>query len=328
MGPLAVHPETGSVPNFSRNARGSGRLRKMPENAKPGSARWQGRAMAPWHEKSCAAGVRAGASTVAIAVITGMSARMASSTPHPPPGRGVSALPGCYIFLLGAALLVGAGIWGVYTFLRQADELKAFTDTQPSPLAVDSPPAGAVDALRGRLVAFADAGAAGKSAELVLTREDLNIMLAGFPRLADVRSLVRVRQLGPDATFTADVRFPMNALPGHRRYLNGEMDGRFGLHPEAGLFVSVIDVRVPGRKVPAGFLEVYQRGIIPGKNFGFLDEMLIRNFRDDPAFAAPLRRIASLKSGEGTLILSTVGTPAPPAGGGPGKAGAPQGSGE
>jgi len=246
---------------------------------------------------------------------------MATSTPHPPLGRGVSALPGCYIFLLGAALLVGAGIWGVYTFLRQADELKAFTDTEPSPMVVETPSAGAVEALRLRLSAFAEAGAGGKPAELVLTSEDLNTLLAGFPRLSEVKPLLQVRRLGPDATFTADVRFPMNALPGHRRYLNGEMDGRFGLHPEAGLFVSVLDVRVPGRPVPPGFIEVYQRGIIPGKNFGFLDEMLIRNFRDDPVFAAPLRRIATLKSGEGTLILTTAGTPVSSAGSESGEAG-------
>ena len=62
-----------------------------------------------------------------------------------------------------------------------------------------------------------------------------------------------------------------------------------------GSFVSVLDVRVPGRTVPPGFIEVYQRGIIPGKNFGFLDDMLVRNFRDDPAFADPLRRIRRLQ---------------------------------
>lgn len=238
---------------------------------------------------------------------------MASSTPQSPPVRGVSALPGCYIFVLGAALLIGAGIWGVYTFLRQADELKAFTDEKPSPLSTETPSPETVQALQRRLMAFAEAGEAGKAGELVLTRDDLNTLITGFPRLAEVKPLVRVRRLGPDASFTADVRFPMNALPGHRRYLNGEMDGRFGTHPEAGLFISVLDVRVPGRAVPPGFVEVYQRGIIPGKNFGFLDEMLIRNFRDDPAFAGPLKRIASLKSGENSLIVSTSKTPASPA---------------
>jgi hypothetical protein len=65
--------------------------------------------------------------------------------------------------------------------------------------------------------------------------------------------------------------------------------------------------------VPAGFVEVYQRGIIPGKNFGFLDEMLIRNFRDDPAFTVPLKSITSLRSGEDTLILSTSKTQTSPA---------------
>jgi hypothetical protein len=235
---------------------------------------------------------------------------MSAPSPHRPPVRGVSALPGCYIFAIGAALLVGAVIWAVYTFLRQADELAAFTDPEPAPMAVSTPDSTQVEALQSRLADFVAAAAAGKPAEMSLTSDDLNTLLAGFPRLAEIKPLLRVRQLGPDATFTADVRFPMNSLPGQRRYLNGEMDGRFGLHPEAGLFVSVLDVRVPGRTVPPGFVEVYQRGIIPGKNFGFLDDMLLRNFREDPAFAAPLKRIGALRFAEGKLIISASKTAA------------------
>lgn len=231
---------------------------------------------------------------------------MSSPSPTPPSTRGISALPGCYIFAIGAFLLIGAIIWGVYTFLRQADELEAFTDLAPAALTVVDPDPAAVEALRARLSAFGEAATAGRDAELSLTCDDLNTLLGGFARLADMKPLLRVSRLGPEATFTAEVRFPMNALPGRRRYLNGEMDGRFGLHPEAGLFISVLDVRVPGRTVPPGFIEIYQRGIIPGKNFGFLDDMLVRNFRDDQVFAEPLRRIRSLQSSGESLILSTA----------------------
>lgn len=227
------------------------------------------------------------------------------STQRPEP-RPVSALPGCYILLIGLVLLGGAGIWAVYTLVTQAGELEAFTDLEPAPLVVAEPASTRVAELQDRLKGFADAAVARRPADLRMSVEDLNDLLAGSPRLADLKTLMRVRQIGPDATFTADIRFPMNALPGKRRYLNGEMDGRFGLHPEAGLFVSVLDVRVPGRVVPPGFIDVYQRGILPGKNFGFLDEMLLRNFRDDPAFAVPLTRIASLTSEEGALVLTTT----------------------
>lgn len=229
---------------------------------------------------------------------------MASSPQQSTPSRGVSALPGCYIFALGAALLVGVAIWAAYTFLHQAEEMKAFTDEAPAPLEALAPDPARVASLAERLKAFDASGAAGQPAQLSLTVEDLNTLITGFERLADLKSYLRVRRLGPDATFTADIRFPLNSLPGHRRFLNGELDGRFGLHPEAGLFVSALDVRVPGRTVPAGFIEVYQRGVIPGKNFGFLDDMLIRNFRDDPVFVGPLKRIGSLTSSEGVLVLT------------------------
>lgn len=242
-----------------------------------------------------------------------MGETMASSSKQPAPARGASALPGCYIFALGAFLLVGVAIWAVYTFLHQAEELKAFTDEAPAPLEALAPEPAHVEALAGRLREFAAAGAAGQPAQLTLTPEDVNTLITGFDRLAELKSFIRVRRLGPDATFTADIRFPLNGLPGHRRYLNGELDGRFGLHPDAGLFVSALNVRVPGRTVPPGFIEVYQRGVIPGKNFGFLDDMLLRNFRDDPVFAAPLKQIATLASSEGTLVLTTKTTAKPAA---------------
>jgi len=216
--------------------------------------------------------------------------------------------------MMGAVFLVGAVVWAGYTFLRQADELKAFTDTDPAPLAEFSPAPGALAALQSRLTSFAEATTAGHPAELALSVDDLNTMLTGFPRLADVKPLLRVRQLGPDATFSLDIRFPMNALPGHRRFLNGEMDGRFSVHPEAGLFISVLDVRVPGRTVPPGFIEVYQRGIIPGKNFGFLDSMLMRNFREDPGFAPTLIRVAAVDTRDHHLVIrnTTAETNPPP----------------
>ncbi|MFN0125736.1 MAG: hypothetical protein ACKV19_03505 [Verrucomicrobiales bacterium] len=231
---------------------------------------------------------------------------MSSASTQRPEPRPVSALPGCYILLIGLVLLVGAGIWAAYTLVKQAGELEAFTDLEPAPLVVVEPASARVAELQNRLKNFGDAALARRPAELRMKVQDLNDLLAGSPRLVDLKTLIRVRQIGPDATFSADIRFPMNALPGKRRYLNGEMDGRFGLHPEAGLFVSVLDVRVPGRVVPPGFIDVYQRGILPGKNFGFLDEMVLRNFRDDPAFAVPLTRIATLTSEEGALVLSTV----------------------
>ena len=230
---------------------------------------------------------------------------MSTPTSVRSPASGVSALPGCYIFSLLAVLVAGTLIWAGYTFFHQVGELKAFTDPSPVVLAVVEPAPAQIEDLTRRLGAFEAATLDGRAAELTLSVDDLNALLAGFPRLAAIKPLLRFRRLGPDATFTADISFPMNSRPGRRRHLNGEIDGRFGLHPEAGLFISVLDVRVPGRTVPPGFVEVYQRGIIPGKNFGFLDDTLIRNFRDDQKFAEPLRRIASLQSQEGQITLST-----------------------
>ena len=97
---------------------------------------------------------------------------------------------------------------------------------------------------------------------------------------------------------------PINSLSG-RRYLNGRLICKLGAHEKAGLFIAVTDIQVPGRSVPAGFIDVYQRGIIPGKTFGFLDDALLRNFRADPAVSRTLARVKSVAASNGSVTLVT-----------------------
>lgn len=216
-------------------------------------------------------------------------------------------LPGCYIFIIGGLLLLFAAIWAVYTFTKQARELAAFTAAEPAALAVASPAPEEVEALRARLLSFQKAADAGE-ATLSLTVADLNTLLGGFPSLAEVKPLLVVREIKPEARLVAGISFPMNSLPGRRAYLNGEIEAKLGYHPEAGPFISTEDIRVPGKTVPPGFVEIYQHGVIPGKNFGFLDEMLLKNFRTDPALAAFWKRLKAVTSTEEALVI-TAGPP-------------------
>ena len=202
-------------------------------------------------------------------------------------------------------MLVGLGVWAVYTFRQQAQALGAFTSPDPQTLPVRITTGPEVQALRDKFNAFKSLVDRGEAASLVVTHDELNILLSGFESLADIKPLFVVRELKPDGKFVAQVSFPLNTLPGQHRYLNGEIDGVIGAHHESGLYIAAQDVRVPGKTVPMGFKDVYQRGVIPGKSFGFLDDMLLRNFRADPAVSATLRHIRRVSSTTEQLTLST-----------------------
>jgi hypothetical protein len=223
-----------------------------------------------------------------------------------------SALPGCYILGLLGVMVLGFGGWGVYTLVRQSRALETFTATAPAALAAPAPTDEAVAALRAKLGAFRDSAAAGKEASVTLDVGEINTLLGGFASLAEIRPLLVCREIGSDGALTAEVSLPLNSFSG-RRFLNGRFLCRVAAHDTAGLFIAVTDVQVPGKAIPAGFVDVYQRGIVPGKTFGFLDDMLLRNFRADPEAAATLAAIKRVTSAPGVLTLSTAPATATPA---------------
>jgi hypothetical protein len=223
--------------------------------------------------------------------------------PAPAAVSKFSALPGCYILGLLGLMVLGVGVWGAFTLVQQGRALETFTATGPATLDVPAPTEEAVAALRTKLGAFRESAGAGRAASVTLDVAEINVLLGGFASLAEIRPMIVCREIGADGALTAEVSLPLNSLSG-RRFLNGRFLCRAGAHEQAGLFLAVTDVQVPGKSVPAGFLDVYRRGIIPGKTFGFLDDMLLRNFRADPEVAATLAAIKRVSSVPGAITLS------------------------
>ncbi len=214
-----------------------------------------------------------------------------------------------------ALLVAGVVVWAGWTFYRQSQQLAGFTDAEATPPAVREVTAEETAAVAKKLADFQSAATAEDAGEVTLTlsQHELNLMLAGFESLSEVRSLVACREIKEENHVVAEVSLPLNSLPGRRVYLNGEIEFLVGLHHEGGPYLWVTEIHVPGRTVPPGFLDIYQRGVMPGKTFGFFDDMLLRNFRVDPALAPAFQKIKSVTSRPGEITFSTRSSAAPTA---------------
>ena len=116
--------------------------------------------------------------------------------------------------------------------------------------------------------------------------------------------------MGPG--LAARVSFPLNTLPGRRAYLNGTVLFKPDIKPKAGFCLLTEDIAVPGRTVPPGFLDVYQRGIMPGKTLGFLDDMLVSRFRPDKDIGPILTHLQRVEVTDGKLTVTAApGKPKP-----------------
>ncbi len=206
--------------------------------------------------------------------------------------------------VLIATMVLGVGAWAVWTFTQQARMLADFTDPAAQPIPVAEPSKEAREDLAARLAAFRAEAERGGVATFVASFEDLNTLL-GFAQFRDLQQTLVWQEIDAEGHLVARVSLPMNSLPGRRVWFNGTITARLGAHPENGLYLATVDMQAPGRTVPPGFLDVYQRGVVPGKSFGFLDDMVVGNFRADPQVGPILRRIDSVTVEGGKITLTT-----------------------
>ncbi|MGI8602368.1 MAG: hypothetical protein ACR2OZ_05150 [Verrucomicrobiales bacterium] len=187
--------------------------------------------------------------------------------------------------------------------------MAAFTSPEASGLSVKIAAPSEIAALQEKLDQFAKNVDAGEGPSLSLSTEELNTMLAGFPRFESVKPVFLLQKISSER-MSAQVSLPMNSMPGRRAFLNGTIHFQPVATREVGLHMRAESIEVPGKTVPQGFLEIYQRGVIPGKTFGFLDDMLVRNFRADKAVGRYLRQIEAVSLSEDAVtVRASPGTP-------------------
>jgi hypothetical protein len=161
------------------------------------------------------------------------------------------------IFLLMIVGLGGCIAWGLYSFYKL---------TSPAPVAIPrvTPGPGDYERLERRIEDFAGAEAEAKEqgAEVVLSAEELNTLIAGNPN-PKVRKLVGavyLRLEGDRVYLDVSLPFKATEIPVlEDRYLNATFEAKLAL-AEGKLKVEVVSGRTAeGREVPREFMNTVDR---------------------------------------------------------------------
>jgi hypothetical protein len=212
--------------------------------------------------------------------------------------------PGCLLFLVGGTWLLVLGGWMVWTLYGQLREIRTFTDTEAKPVSPAQPAAEQVAALRTRISEFGAAVWRKEKAELRLTVDDLNTLLASGEESQGMRENAKVESIG-DAV-KVQISVAMNGVPfsGERLYLNGTADVTPVADKDKGLKLRTQNLAVPGRTVTEGFLNQY-------KEAGHLDTLLLDPLRNSktPGVAETLQAITSARLEPGAAVLEFLPAP-------------------
>lgn len=175
------------------------------------------------------------------------------------PTSSFSSYYGCYIIAMAAFVFFGIIVWTIYSGVSQDKALDAITVNLPVEPSGPKLNAEEGKALAARLREFGEAARLGKPVSLSLAPAEMNavIQMAPDSGYGSYKDMVRVRRADPAAgCLVADLCLPLKRLKfweGKMRYLVGE--GVFRIEAgDDGIDARLIDVRVPGRELPGGFV--------------------------------------------------------------------------
>ena len=173
----------------------------------------------------------------------------------------------------GLLTIIGFLVWSGYTLVKQNREIAGFTEEAPVEIVPVSVSDEVRAALSAKLQSLQKAIGDNEKAEISLSADELNVMLT-FGPFKEVNNLIQIEKI-EDGAIHAQISFILNSLPpGTVRYLNGSLSFVPLINDKVGFVLQTEDIRVPGKTVAEGFLRRY-------KQDGYLDTMLVQEFRDD-----------------------------------------------
>lgn len=231
---------------------------------------------------------------------------MSASQPEasaPKKVTGSTPFAGCLIMVVAMLVLlflIGFAGWSVF---RLDKEIAKFTTETPRAVAV-APTEGAeaqLNSLKAKLEEFNHQLATGAGdARLALSRDELNLAIAAFEPLKELRGTFHVEELGA-GTMRVAICFKLNAKPlqDSFRYLNGTMLVRPELtEGEILLRVESLDAGAP---VPPEFLE------------HFSPYRISQRYMEDPVLGPAMKSLTGIEVTDGQVILRRLQSENPPA---------------
>jgi hypothetical protein len=220
------------------------------------------------------------------------------SRPIKEPVSGFSPYYGCVIIAAAAAIFFGIIAWSAYTLFRQDAEIDQFTVSSaalPPRVELSSE---AAEALKTKTKSLQQAISSGKPGNIDLNMAELNALVQQAPDLGNgsYAEIVRFTGTNPEKNLLlADIALPLNPLPFSgkpKRYLVGKASFQVEVNSE-GPDARIIDIQVPDKTIPAGFIESQQAWT------------WITPYHQDPTLSASLKALRSARVTTDGLSLST-----------------------
>jgi hypothetical protein len=214
------------------------------------------------------------------------------------PGRG----RGCFFYgcliaavagVIAMVLVLGAGYFTAYKLKKFVQtDVVPLTDEQPRRLTAAAVRTNVYPEAKAKLAVFGQALEAGQGAELSLSADEINALIAAEPALESLRGRVLIDI--KDGEVGGQVSMPLSFLPIaslKNRFMNGSAKFRLGIGLSGGPEMYVKALEVHGQAMPDELL----------KQFGSKD--LLEPLRRDAKSSANLDRIKSLRVEDGRVIV-------------------------
>jgi hypothetical protein len=201
------------------------------------------------------------------------------------------------LMVAGVWLLV-LGAWMIWSMLRQVREIRTFADSEPKLVVPAQPSAEQLVALRARINAFGASVGKAQKADLRLTVDDLNALLATEDAGKTMKENAKVESIGDTVRVQISVAMNGNPFTGERLYLNGLADLTAQKDKEKGIQLATKTLTVPGKTVTEGFLNAY-------KEHDHLDSLLMEELRKskDPSIMEVLKKVTTVRLENGAAVL-------------------------
>jgi len=178
-----------------------------------------------------------------------------------------SPFAGCAILIAAMLVMVFLIVFSVVTLFRQFNEIAKFTGEKPAPVEVSQVEnqEASLNALAERLESFRQQLSGKTETSLALTPEEINLAIAAYEPLKELRGTFRVMAIDGE-TLRIAISFPLNGKPrlaregeaglvaSDSRYLNATLIARPVLLKRE-IVLKLDDIQVPGAQVPREFIE-------------------------------------------------------------------------
>jgi hypothetical protein len=203
--------------------------------------------------------------------------------------------------MVGAVWLVVYGGWMMWTLHSQLKDIRTFADTEAKLVTPAQPGGEQITALRNRINAFGASVGSGQKAELRLSVDDLNALLASEEAAGPMKENAKVESI--DDALHVRISVAINGMPftGERLYINGLADLTAEADKALGIKLKTKNLTVPGKKVSEGFLTHY-------KDNSHLDTLLMDGVRKgkNASVMEVMRKLTTVRLEPGTVILEYV----------------------